>query len=569
MQQYTNEYGRSMVEILGVLAVIGVLSIGGIQGYKYAMDKHRANDVVNEVNMRATDIWHLYQDGKKALPEVADDEDAFPEYGEMTQTGFPILVTSHPPVAFRVWVNDVPSAVCQKVLQENLNEAIQGMQFVQVDNGGGLIRYMGDTAVCGENGTENQMVFTSFLDVDNSGNIDPDNPDNTLPSRCVENGDCQQECGETICDEDTQQCINICDGTDKPYCVDDVCVECMTAEDCANPEKPVCNANHFCEACPDDKPIYNFSTKVCELCPDETPIWHNKTCVECGANINCRDASKPVCNTDNVCEACPITTPIYLGDKCVECRGNSDCQDSSKPICNGDNSCEACPNDNPKYNATTGECESCPTDKPMYHNGQCVECIANTDCQDASKPACDINNVCGPCPNDKPYWYNGQCNVCPEGASWSDEHNGCIAEITLTSDMITSYSPKGLTEPIKTAILDLTFPATITSGSWKIIGTDIKASLDGAVQLGYCVEWSSHFDLTDNIVDLDGGTLSDYNAQYLAYGACWDRLGQNLKTSISKTNNVIHLEYMSASYYTGKIISTVQVNVTTIKAVMQ
>ena len=520
MQQYTNEYGRSMVEILGVLAVIGVLSIGGIQGYKYAMDKHRANDVVNEVNMRATDIWHLYQDGKKALPEVADDEDAFPEYGEMTQTGFPILVTSHPPVAFRVWVNDVPSAVCQKVLQENLNEAIQGMQFVQVDNGGGLTRYMGDTAVCGENGTENQMVFTSFLDVDNSGNIDPDNPvtsdnpDNTLPSRCVENGDCQQECGETICDGDTQRCINIYDGTYKSYGVDDVCVECMTDEDCTNPEKPVCNANHFCEACPDDKPIYNFSTKVCELCPDETPIWHNKTCVECGTNINCRDASKPVCNTDNVCEACPIITPIYLGDKCVECMGNSDCQDSLKPICNGDNSCEACP-------------------------------------------------------NDKSYWYNGQCNVCPEGASWSDEHNGCVAEITLTSDMITSYSPKGLTEPIKIAILDLTFPVTITSGSWKIIGTDIKASLDGAVQLGYCVEWSSHFDLTDNIVNLDGGTLSDYNAQYLAYGACWDRLGQNLKTSISKTNNVIHLEYMSASYYAGKIISTVQVNMTTIKAVMQ
>ena len=84
-----NELGRSMVEILGVLAVIGVLSFGGIQGYKYAMDKHRANDIVNEVNMRATDIWHLYQDGEKELPD-SPDEDAFPEYGEMTQTGFEI-----------------------------------------------------------------------------------------------------------------------------------------------------------------------------------------------------------------------------------------------------------------------------------------------------------------------------------------------------------------------------------------------------------------------------------------------------------------------------------------------
>ena len=38
-----NESGRSMVEMLGVLAIIGVLSIGGIAGYTMSMDRHRAN----------------------------------------------------------------------------------------------------------------------------------------------------------------------------------------------------------------------------------------------------------------------------------------------------------------------------------------------------------------------------------------------------------------------------------------------------------------------------------------------------------------------------------------------
>ena len=33
-----NESGRSMVEMLGVLAIIGVLSVGGVAGYHYAMD---------------------------------------------------------------------------------------------------------------------------------------------------------------------------------------------------------------------------------------------------------------------------------------------------------------------------------------------------------------------------------------------------------------------------------------------------------------------------------------------------------------------------------------------------
>ena len=43
----TNESGRSMVEMLGVLAIIGVLSIGGIAGYTLAMNRYRANEILN------------------------------------------------------------------------------------------------------------------------------------------------------------------------------------------------------------------------------------------------------------------------------------------------------------------------------------------------------------------------------------------------------------------------------------------------------------------------------------------------------------------------------------------
>ena len=44
-----NESGRSMVEMLGVLAIIGVLSIGGIAGYTMAMNKYQANEIVNTI----------------------------------------------------------------------------------------------------------------------------------------------------------------------------------------------------------------------------------------------------------------------------------------------------------------------------------------------------------------------------------------------------------------------------------------------------------------------------------------------------------------------------------------
>ena len=41
------ESGRSMVEMLGTLALIGVLSVVGLMGYSYLMDGIRANSVLN------------------------------------------------------------------------------------------------------------------------------------------------------------------------------------------------------------------------------------------------------------------------------------------------------------------------------------------------------------------------------------------------------------------------------------------------------------------------------------------------------------------------------------------
>lgn len=42
------EAGRSMIEMLGVLAIIGVLSVGGIAGYSKAMEMYKMNKVIDE-----------------------------------------------------------------------------------------------------------------------------------------------------------------------------------------------------------------------------------------------------------------------------------------------------------------------------------------------------------------------------------------------------------------------------------------------------------------------------------------------------------------------------------------
>ena len=44
-----NEFGRSMVEMLGVLAIVGVLSTGGLAGYGKAMHKYRVHKAVSYI----------------------------------------------------------------------------------------------------------------------------------------------------------------------------------------------------------------------------------------------------------------------------------------------------------------------------------------------------------------------------------------------------------------------------------------------------------------------------------------------------------------------------------------
>ncbi|MBQ9090116.1 MAG: hypothetical protein IJY58_03615 [Alphaproteobacteria bacterium] len=245
-KQKNAETGRSMVEMLGVLAVIGVLSIGGIYGYTFAMDKYRANDIVYEVNLRANDVWHKYQE--QPLPDPSEDGTDFDEFPDTTGTGYPIYMTSHPDVAFKTYVEGVSSRVCKNVVNMNLNGVIQGIQFVQVAQGDGdLVKYTGSASICGEEETDNTLVFTSFLDSEsNEGEGQSGDP-------CVEEEDCNMLCAPVTC-EDDMTCHNSCTGTSTPFCYDNdsggICVECLSNKDC--PNEQICDlTKHECVALPE------------------------------------------------------------------------------------------------------------------------------------------------------------------------------------------------------------------------------------------------------------------------------------------------------------------------------
>ena len=77
-----NESGRSMVEMLGVLAIIGVLSIGGIAGYTMAMNHYRANEGLAAANLAIVEAMARkktvnYASNIGALPSGVADVQAY------------------------------------------------------------------------------------------------------------------------------------------------------------------------------------------------------------------------------------------------------------------------------------------------------------------------------------------------------------------------------------------------------------------------------------------------------------------------------------------------------------
>ncbi len=54
--QKSQQTGRSMIEMLGVLAIIGVLSVGGLAGYSKAMFKYKMNRTVSQISQTVARI---------------------------------------------------------------------------------------------------------------------------------------------------------------------------------------------------------------------------------------------------------------------------------------------------------------------------------------------------------------------------------------------------------------------------------------------------------------------------------------------------------------------------------
>ena len=120
MKQIKHESGRSMVEMLGVLAIIGVLSIGGIMGYSYGMDKYRANEATNQIMLRAIDLMTQASNNNAEL-SLSSWENKQIQY-DFTNEGY----TEDGLIAFDMGTNTpLPKSVCEMVYDAMSSMAVQ------------------------------------------------------------------------------------------------------------------------------------------------------------------------------------------------------------------------------------------------------------------------------------------------------------------------------------------------------------------------------------------------------------------------------------------------------------
>ena len=124
------ESGRSMVEMLGTLAIIGVLSIGGIAGYSYGMDKHKANQTINDIMLIGIDITSQITQGK--IPILAK------EWGGKSSVGYTMSIVpdANDKQLYGLQLQGVPPEICKMVgdalknttavYVENADETVQG-----------------------------------------------------------------------------------------------------------------------------------------------------------------------------------------------------------------------------------------------------------------------------------------------------------------------------------------------------------------------------------------------------------------------------------------------------------
>ena len=303
--------------MLGVLAVVGVLSVGGIAGYTYAMSKHHANELLAGASQRViVAVSQLISGRAVNLSEFDKDN---------VKSGGTFLSEANTEYDGEIGIN------ITNVNQRTCQELIRSITETSVLRGVAVTGTYADitTEECQE--TNNLTLF-----------YNNDMSTNDYNTACQNDSDCLQaglssayKCNTTegICEIQCASNRTYVDGYG--CCPND---RLWNGGCCSKTIQEVDGIKMCCQGstCCSEGQIYDSKTKKCIACEDVTGVIWNTYFASCSMCPNLVQVSKwqcaPGCTdpdailVDGICK-CPLDRPLMASDnpanpKCLPCDYN-------------------------------------------------------------------------------------------------------------------------------------------------------------------------------------------------------------------------------------------------------
>ena len=451
--------GRSMIEMLAVLAIIGVLSVAALVGFTYAMNKHRANETIYDVMLRGTNVPMI---DEYYYDKASGYEFRFPGLVNNGRQGtyYPMTTKKDAGSSYYVEATGVTYRVCELILKMNPTDIDQ----IVVNNS----VYTGDSDICGNtDGLAMKFCFGedgTICDGTGHGGSSGGNTsggsgtgsgsgsgsgtqDCTLSKDCTGTlvciaGTCQEPDPNTPCVDDTdcpgdQACTSGTCQKPTPCTTSADCdgnLTCTEDGECKNPNPCTlskdCTGTLVCIAgtcqepdpntpCVDDTDCPGDQACTSGTCQKPTPCT---TSADCDGNLTCTEDGE--CKNPNPCTLSKDCTGtlVCIAGTCQEPDPNTPCVDDTD--CPGDQACTSGTCQKPNSCTTTSDC----ADGLICTDGECKNpepCSTDTDCPGeqictegtctdpvlcTSDENCPTGQICmegicyDPCPyEDKPY----------------------------------------------------------------------------------------------------------------------------------------------------------------------
>ena len=377
------EMGRSMLEMLGVLAIIGMLAIGGVWGVRKAFTKHNANNLIEDVRFAGFIVVdEMFETVLNADGDVALNDKITPQ----TNYIFKAFAEENSTTTFGILAQNVPFNVCEEVSTRKVDWLEE-------------IRPNGLDNVCKE---DNEISF--FFNTELT--TEPEFEENT----CRSNRDCPVA---------------------RPYCRGGYCSKC---------EDGMLELNSgICTECPagaNQRIWHNVTKENCYTCGKNYISVLGDMCTNCSASW-----SELVRATKEECDRCPNRCWDETQQKCLLSEVGNAFNDNG--ICRyntcgvgeflygtqsggGVNKCMKCPvgaNQRIWNNVTKENCHTCGQNYMFVSIPMCTDCSASwSEMVNATQDECER------CTNRYFDETTQKCLLCPAGQKATADGLSCAEE---------------------------------------------------------------------------------------------------------------------------------------------